>query len=104
MVHPHRVSVAPPVVLCLVMATLAAPALVLQAQGGIRYGRRQIVRIAGREAGGGEALVPLKAPDAVDARAAIPPSVDADEDERVAGRVRRIHSRRFSADVLLAYL
>src|SRR5690349_14369714 len=104
MVLSHRVSVAPRVALCLVAASMAIPTLVLHSQGRVRYGRRQAVRIGGHEAVAGEALVTLRTAEDVTERAAIAASVDADEDEHVAGRVRRIHSKRFSAEVLLAYL
>jgi subtilisin family serine protease len=89
---------------CLVTASLALPAFVLHSQGRVWYGRRPTVVIAGREAVAGEALVTLKAAEDVNSHAAIAASVDADEDERVAERVRRIHSKRFSAEEILAYL
>jgi subtilisin family serine protease len=82
--------------------SIVVPAVVTHSQGrGPR--RRETVLIGGREAVANEALVTLKAAD-VNADAAIAASVDADEDEQVGGRVRRIHSKRFSADVLLSYL
>jgi subtilisin family serine protease len=87
----------------LVTMSIAVPAIVTHSQApGPR--RRQSVLIGGREAVANEALVTLKAAADGEARQAIAASVDADEDEHVGGRVRRIHSKRFSADVLLAYL
>src|SRR5262245_9467818 len=103
MVHPSRLSLAPRMAVCFV-AAMAVPSLVLHCQGRTALGRRQTVRIDGREAGANEALVTLKAAADADARTAIGASVDADEDEHVGGRVRRIHSRRFSAAVLISYL
>jgi subtilisin family serine protease len=103
MVHPRRFSLALRMAVCLVTA-MAVPWLVLHSQGRAAHAHRQTVLIGGREAVANEALVTLKAAADVNARAAIGASVDADEDEHVDGRVRRIHSKRFSADVLLSYL
>jgi subtilisin family serine protease len=88
---------------CLV-TVIAVPSLVLHSQAGAAHARRPTVLISGREAVANEALVTLKAAGDLDARAAIAASVDADEDEPLSATVRRIHSRRFSAAVLLAYL
>jgi subtilisin family serine protease len=98
-----RVNVASRVAVCLVMA-IAVPVLVLHSQGRAEQARPHIVLIGGREAVANEALVALNAAADVDAHAAIVASVDADEDEHVAGRVRRIHSKKFSTEVLLSYL
>jgi subtilisin family serine protease len=103
MVQSPRVNIALRIVVCLV-TVIAVPSLVLHSQVGAARARRPTVLIEGREAVANEALVTLKADGGVDARAAIAGSIDADEDEPIGATVRRIHSRRFSAAVLLAYL
>jgi subtilisin family serine protease len=89
---------------CLVTASMAVPAIVTHSQARGAQGRRQTVIVGGHEAVANEALVTLKPSADVNVRATIAASVEADEDEHVGGHVRRIHSKRFSADVLLSYL
>src|SRR3954454_20765113 len=103
---PHRshVPALPPMAVCLVTASIAVPAIVTHSQGRGAHGRRQTVIVGGHEAIANEALVTLKPSADVNVRASIAASVEADEDEHVGGHVRRIHSKRFGADVLLSYL
>src|SRR3954469_8480212 len=103
MLHQRHPNIAPFAV-CLVTASMAVPSLVLQSQRRAAHGRRPTVIVGGHEAVANEALVTMSASADMNARDVIASSVEADEDEHVGGRVRRMHSKRFSAEVLLSYL
>jgi subtilisin family serine protease len=102
MLHQRHANLAS-LAVCLVTASIAVPSLVLQSQRRAAHGRQTVI-VGGHEAVANEALVTLKPSADVNARDAIAASVEADEDEHVGGRVRRMHSKRFSAEVLLSYL
>jgi subtilisin family serine protease len=93
----------PPIAVCLATATIATYSDITQSQGR-GNSRDRTIFVNGHEAVANEALIAFKHGLTVSDRAEIEHTLDADEDEHVGQGVRRIHSRRFGADVLLAYL